>query len=180
MFFVPVCQNLVRRLCQLFVRRRKRRIDHWQFVRIRANGFKIAVFCDQTIGSADECIPQSLSHGLHAPVLPQEGMPPASPEIGESQTVDFSKAFDFFPGTGHGPGIEHLQFELSEILQDRSGSELHKYGEGRYFPKHHFRPSAFEFQMKLTIPLFEMIIRQAKVLEPLHEIVPEHLPLAVE
>ena len=180
MFLMPVGEHLVGCLPQFGIRIGKRGIDHRQFMRVGADRLDVAAHGDAAVGGADEGIPQPLDHRLHAPILPEEGMPPTGAEIGDLQPVDPAQPLDLFPDPGHRAGIEDLKLELAHRGEDGARAQFHQDGERGDFPQHDLGPLALEGQFILVALAFKFIGRQAQVLEPLHEGVAEHLPLAIE
>ena len=180
MFFLPVCQHLVRCLTKRCVGVGQRRIDHRQFVRVGADRLDIATHGDAAVRGADETVAEAFHHRLHAPVLPQKRMPPPGAEIGDPEPVKSAKLFDFLPKLGHRAGIEDLQLELVHFPDRSARAQLHQNRQRRNLPQHDFGPFALEGQLELAIALFQMVGRQAHILEPLHEIRAKHLAFAVK
>ena len=180
MFFVPVRQHLIGGLCKLFIAVCQRGIDHRQFMGIGADGLCLAPIGDQAVRRAGELAAKPFHQGLHAPILPEKGMPPPRSEISQPQPVKLAQPFYLFPKARHGAGVEHLQLEPAHVLQCRAGAQFHQGGQGGNLPQHDLWPLAFEGQVVLAIAFFQVVGRQLKILEPLHEIGPEHLALAVE
>ena len=180
MLLVPVGQHPVGGLRQFGVGLGQRGVDHRQFMRIGADRLDLAVHGDQAVGGAGEGRAQPFLQGLHAPVLPQKGMPPPGAEIGDLQPVDPAQPLHLLPQLGHRAGVKHLQFEPAEAVQHGAAAQFHQHGQGGDFPHHDLGPLALEGQFILPVALFEVIGRQLQLLEPFHEIGAEHLTFAVE
>src|SRR6056297_1532264 len=179
-FLMPVCEHLIGGLGKLAVVFGEGRVDHRQLVGIRADGLELPPKRDKTVRGADECLPQPLAHRLHSPVLPEKGMPPPGAEIRDPETLEPAQPLDLFPELRHGAGIEYLEFELAEITQYRPAPKLHEHGQGGNLPEHDLRPASLEGKLVLVAHTLEVVGRQPKVLEPFHEVGPEHLPFAIE
>ncbi len=165
MFLVPVGQHVIGGLLQRRVGFGQRGIDHGQFMRVRADRLDVAMHGDQAVRGAGEPVAQPLDHGLHGPVLPQEAVAAAGPEIGDAQIVQLAQRLDLFPQARHGAGIKDLQLEPAHILQDGAGPQLHQDRQGRNFPQHHLGPLALEGQFILPVMLAQVIGGQAQTLQ---------------
>ena len=124
--------------------------------------------------------PKPFHHRLHRPVLPQEAVPSPRAEIRDPQVGQLAQPLDLFPQAGHGAGIEDLQLEPAHVPKSRARAQLHQDGQGRDLPQHDLGPRALEGQLVLPVAFAEMVGGQAKPLEELHEVRPEHLALAIE
>jgi hypothetical protein len=180
MLLVPVGQHVIGRAGEVRVGLGQRGVDHGQFVGVGADGLKVAVLGDEAVGGAGEGVAQPLLHGLHGPVLPEEGVAAAGAEIGDAQVGDLLEALDLFPELRHGAGVEDLKLEPAHVAQHGAAAQLHQDGERGDFPQHDLGPGAFEGQLVLIADAFEVVGRQLQRLEPVHEFGREHLALAVE
>jgi hypothetical protein len=180
MLLVPVRQHVIGGAGEVFVGLGERGVDHGQFVGVGADGLQVAVLGDEAVGGAGEGVAQPLLHGLHGPVLPEEGMAAPRAEIGDAQAGDPLEAFDLFPQLRHGAGVEDLKLEPAHVAQDGAAPELHQDGERGDFPQHDLGPAAFEGELVLIADAFEVVGRELQRLEPVHEFGREHLALAVE
>ena len=91
-----------------------------------------------------------------------------------------AQTLDLLPDLGHRAGIEHLQLEPPHVAQHGAGAQFHQDRQRRDLPQHDLGPRPFEGQLILPVALFQVIGRQAQLLEPVHEVGREHLPLAIE
>ena len=107
-FLLPVFEHFIGGLAQLKIGIGQRGIDHGQFVGIGADGLDILFHRDPAVRGAGEGPAQPLHHRLHAPVLPEVGMPPPRAEIGDAQAGDGAQPVDLFPQFGHRAGVENL------------------------------------------------------------------------
>ena len=177
---LPVGQHLVGRLGQLAVVLGQRAVDHRQLVRIGADRLHLVAHGDQAVGGAEEGRAEPLHHRLHAPVLPQEAMPPPGAEVGDAHAGELLEPADLLPQARHGARVEHLQLELGHAFGDGPGVQLHQHGERRDLPHGGLDPGAIEGQLVLVSLALELVGREAEALEPGEEVGPEHRPLAVE
>ena len=127
-----------------------------------------------------EAVAEALDHRLHRPVLPEEGVAPAGAEVRDAQVGQLLQPLDLLPEPGHRPGVEHLELELLHLVEDRPRAQLHQHGEGRDLPHHRLGPRALEGEVVLVADAVEPVVGHLEVVEPRHEVRPEHPALAVE
>ena len=82
-----------------------------------------------------EVVAEAFAQGLHAPVLPEEGMAAAGAEVGEAQVFEGAQAVDLLPDAGHGAGVEDLELEPAHGRAGRRGSGVPSGWRGRGFPR---------------------------------------------
>ena len=155
-------------------------VHHRQLVRVGADRLDFAPHRDQAVGGAEERVAEAFLHRLYAPVLPQEAVAAAGAEVGDAEARQSVEALEMLPYPRHRLRVQHLQFELAEILGHGAAVQLHDHGKRRDLPHRGLDPRPFEGQLVLVAATLEVVGGKAEVLEPLDEVGREHLPLAVE
>ena len=107
-------------------------------------------------------------------------MPAARAEIGDRQLRELLQAVDLLPDPRHGAGIEHLQLEAAHAPEHAARAQLVQDRERRDLPHRGLDPGAVEGELVLAVALLELVLGEAELLEPVHEVRREHLPAAVE
>ena len=68
------------------------------------------------------------------------------------------------------PEVDDKRHALVALgAENGARAQFHQHGEGGDFPEHHLGPGALECKLVLVAPAFEVVGRQAQLLEPFHE-----------
>ncbi len=176
----PFLKHPVGRRPELGVAVGQRRQHHRQLVRVGADRLEVRLHRQEHVAGADEALPEPLLHGLHAPSLPEKGMAPAGPEVGNPQVRQLLQPLHLLPHLRLGPGVDDVELEAAEIAEERPRAELADDRQRRHLPHHDERPRPVEAELELAVSPVELVLGKLEVLQPVQEVGAEDLLDAVE
>src|SRR5579863_6993035 len=148
---------------------------------ICADGFQVVLVRQIGVRASGEAGAKHVAHGFYDVLLPQETVSPTRSKVADLQSRCAAEPLHFLPEFRLGAGIENIEFEFAEALEDCARLQFAQSRKRINLPHGCFRPESAKGEGKLSVLNGQLILRKAEtVFEPFEESRFEHPAASVK